>query len=246
MDKIRKEMKDMATSEEDVISYALFTQVAKRFFENRSKGGQMEPGQTPVRKESLSSREKTTTQAKVKTEETSAKEPVENNGGGVQISREVNDMNLQDIKELIKLINETAVNEVKLESEGMKISIKKGADREVNPVNQAPVLPEQAAGQVKENAAPTPAVKTEEKKLGLIPVVSPMVGTFYAAPAPDAPPYVKVGDQVKKGQTLCIIEAMKLMNKIDSEVDGEIVEIAVENGDSVEYGQTIFLIKEKK
>lgn len=74
-------------------------------------------------------------------------------------------------------------------------------------------------------------------------MVSPMVGTFYAAPSPDAMPYVKVGDMVRKGQTLCIVEAMKLMNKIESEVDGEIVEIAVNNAEPVEYGQPIFYIK---
>jgi oxaloacetate decarboxylase alpha subunit len=175
-----------------------------------------------------------------------AKIPVANNESGAEIAREVNEMNLQDIKELIKLINETDVNEVKLESEGIKISIKKGADREVNLINQEPALSSPVAIQVKDNVTPTPALKTEEKKLGLIPVVSPIVGTFYAAPAPEAPPYIKVGDQVKKGQTMCIVEAMKLMNKIDSEIDGEVVEIMVQNGDPVEYGQTLFLIKEKK
>ncbi|MDD4237838.1 MAG: acetyl-CoA carboxylase biotin carboxyl carrier protein [Desulfotomaculaceae bacterium] len=233
MDKIRKDAKDLATCEEDVISYALFTQVAKRFFENRSKVGQM------------ASYEPTENPAKDKTQATVAKVPVANDDGGAENAREVNEMNLQDIKELIKLINETAVNEVKLESEGMKISIKKGADREINPVPLAPAVPAAVAGQVKDTVASTPIVKTEEQKTGLLPVVSPMVGMFYSASAPEAPPYVKVGDEVKKGQTLCIIEAMKLMNKIDSEIDGQVVEIAVKNGEAVEYGQTIFLIKEK-
>lgn len=233
MDKIRKDAKDLATCEEDVISYALFTQVAKRFFENRSKVGQM------------ASYEPTENPAKDKTQATVAKVPVANDDGGAENAREVNEMNLQDIKELIKLINETAVNEVKLESEGMKISIKKGTDREINPVPLAPAVPAAVAGQVKDTVASTPIVKTEEQKTGLLPVVSPMVGMFYSASAPEAPPYVKVGDEVKKGQTLCIIEAMKLMNKIDSEIDGQVVEIAVKNGEAVEYGQTIFLIKEK-
>jgi len=237
MDKIRKEAKDLATCEEDVISYALFTQVAKRFLETRNKGGQLAPDPAPGRKENP---------AKDKAAEAPAKTPALNDDCGGETAREVNELNLQDIKELIKLINETAVNEVKLESEGMKISIKKGVDRELNPVSQTPaVSAPPVACKVKDETENPPTVKTEEKKTELIPVVSPMVGMFYAAPAPEAPPYVNVGDQVKKGQTLCIIEAMKLMNKIDSEIDGEIVEIAVKNGEPVEYGQTIFLIKEK-
>ena len=81
---------------------------------------------------------------------------------------------------------------------------------------------------------------------GLIPVVAPMVGTFYLAPAPDAAPYVKIGDKVKEGQTVCIIEAMKLMNEIEADVAGEIVDILVENGEPVEYGQTLFLIDPAK
>jgi oxaloacetate decarboxylase alpha subunit len=202
--------------------------------------------QTGVRKENPVIKEITETTAKEIDGKKAALVPISNNNRGAEQVREVNKMNLQDIKELIKLINETAVNEVKLENEGMKISIKKGSDREVNIVNHAPAPVTQAAAHVMDDVVTTPVVKSEEKKLELIPVVSPIVGTFYAAPAPDAPPYVKVGDQAKKGQTLCIIEAMKLMNKIDSEIDGEVVEISVKNGNPVEYGQTLFLIKEKK
>lgn len=245
MGKIREEAKDLATCEEDFISYALFPQVAKNFFETRSKGGQLAPHHATVREETSAAREKVETTVKDKAKETVEQASALNNDGGSEAAREENELNLQDIKELIKLINETAVNEVKLESEGMKISIKKGADREINPVTQAPVVPEPLDSQLKVDVVPSLTVKTEETKLGLIPVVSPMVGMFYSAPAPEAPPYVKVGDQVEKGQTLCIIEAMKLMNKIDSEAAGEVVEIAVRNGEPVEYGQTLFLIKEK-
>ena len=83
-----------------------------------------------------------------------------------------------------------------------------------------------------------------ENQPPLIPVTSPMVGTFYRSPGPEASPYVSVGEYISRGQTLCIIEAMKLMNKIDSEIEGEIAEITVENGSPVEYGQTLFLIKQ--
>lgn len=235
MDKIREEVKNLAASEEDVISYALFSQVAKRFLESRNKDGQIEPYQVPVNKEAAA--------AKDNTQKMVAKAPALNDNDRSETVREVDEMNLQDIKELIKLINETGVNEFKLESEGMKLSIKKGAEKEINPVSQAPAAVP-VVEKVKVDAEP-PAQKIVETKPELVPVVSPMVGMFYAAPAPDAPPYVKVGDQVKKGQTLCIIEAMKLMNKIESEIDGEVVEIPVKNGEPVEYGQTIFLIKEK-
>ncbi|MCL5290445.1 MAG: acetyl-CoA carboxylase biotin carboxyl carrier protein, partial [Firmicutes bacterium] len=84
----------------------------------------------------------------------------------------------------------------------------------------------------------------KDVKPGLTPVIAPMVGTFYNAPAPGAAPFVKAGDHVHHGQTLCIIEAMKLMNEIESEIKGEIINILVENGQPVEYGQTLFLIKE--
>lgn len=95
------------------------------------------------------------------------------------------------------------------------------------------------------------ATVTEEKKddvksdsiLQLKKILSPMVGTFYAKPSPDKPPYVQVGDMVKKGQTVCIIEAMKLMNEIESEVEGEIVECLVENEEMVEFGQPLFIVK---
>lgn len=228
MDNIRKEVADLATSEEDVISYALFAQVTKRFLEAR-ENGQLATSTSPVKNEAAS---------KDKKEKSS-------DGDATKTAREVNELNLQDIKELIKLINETAVNEFKLESDDMKIAIKKGPGSELTPAKQAPAAVTPVENQVKNEVETPPAQKIPEVKPELVPVVSPMVGMFYAAPAPDAPPYVKVGDQVKKGQTLCIIEAMKLMNKIDSEIDGEIVEIAVKNGEPVEYGQTIFLIKEK-
>jgi oxaloacetate decarboxylase alpha subunit len=229
MDKIRIEAKELATCEEDVISYALFPQVAKRFLEAR-KSGHMASG--------------IETRSKGNKEVIAAKASASNIDGDGKTAREVNELNFQDIKELIKLINDTSINEVKLETEGIKISIKKGTGSEISPVVQAPAVTA-APVAVKDEGEKPSTVEVLEKKPEHKPVVSPMVGVFYAAPAPDAPPYVKVGDQVKKGQTLCIIEAMKLMNKIESEIDGEIIEIAVKNGEPVEYGQTLFFIKEK-
>jgi acetyl-CoA carboxylase biotin carboxyl carrier protein len=93
-------------------------------------------------------------------------------------------------------------------------------------------------------SAAVPAQGSGEDRPGLTPVAAPMVGTYYDATSPESTPFVKVGDRVKKGQTLCIIEAMKLMNEISSEYEGEIVEIKVEKGQPVEYGQVMFLIEE--
>ena len=109
-------------------------------------------------------------------------------------------------------------------------------------VHQPPATPMvETAKLEKASAAETQAVVNENENLHKI--TSPMVGTFYSAPAPDAPPYVKKGDQVSNDSVVCIVEAMKLMNEIEAEVKGEIVEVLVENGQLVEYGQPLFLVK---
>ncbi|AEG15505.1 acetyl-CoA carboxylase, biotin carboxyl carrier protein [Desulfofundulus kuznetsovii DSM 6115] len=218
MDKIREEIKHLAKSEEDFISYALFPQVAKRFFENRNR-----PGHQPV----------------------DSTAPLRNGAREQKTGRkEDGSMNLQEIKELIKLIDQTAIAELSLESAGVKVAIRKAGAQGTMPApagEDSPVSPP-----ARETAAPpVPAPEKSIDTTGLTVIRAPMVGTFYRAPAPDAPPFVQVGDVVEKGQTLCIIEAMKLMNEIESEVAGEIVEILVENGQPVEYGQELFLIREK-
>jgi len=210
--KMREEIKDYMIQEEDLSTYAMFPQVALKFFENRKAG-------------------------KLGIQTTNGFEKIE----------EEEDMNLKDVKELIELIGRTDINELSLENDGVKISIKKGLAVMNNP---APVTPVAPAAEAPANVAcvqPTapaaaPVDAADEEKY--TPVVSPMVGTFYRAPAPDAPPFVEVGGKVTKGQTLCIVEAMKLMNEIESEVNGTIVKILVENGQPVEYGQTLFLIQE--
>lgn len=249
LERIRKEMKDLATCEEDVISYALFPQVGKRFLEERNRGGRKEPGPVSDRAEKvpLNQLQK---MAAARVEEKSsgpvpARGPAGQEPGGKGASKEERKMNLDDVRELIMLVNETGITEVKLESDGIKLAIKKGLDLKAGPGSSVPA--EQAlaipSGQ-KETGSSMPEQTETKDQAALIPVISPIVGTFYRSPSPEAPPYVSVGEYIKKGQTLCIIEAMKLMNKIDSEVEGEIVEITVENGSPVEYGQTIFLIKQ--
>lgn len=156
-------------------------------------------------------------------------------------------MKFQHIKELIELIDNKEISSVDIEKEGFKISIKKGMV--VNPHNEPVVYMEKSINtphiEMKKVDNVVEDIKEEEKELDNAFVVkSPIVGTFYSAPSPDVSDYVKVGDKVTKGDTLCIIEAMKLMNEIDSEVTGEIVEILVENEDIVEYGQPLFKIKQ--
>ena len=162
-------------------------------------------------------------------------------------------MNIQEIRQLIRIVEKSGIDELELEEEGRKIRIRKNQNNVVvaSPQNGASVqyaLPPAGA------AAPPPAAPASapaETASGESPadsdkyyeVRSPMVGTFYRAPAPDAAPYVEVGDTVSPGQTLCIIEAMKLMNEIQSEVSGKIAKILVENAQPVEYNQVLFLIE---
>ncbi len=253
MEKLRNELLGLVSSEEDVISYALFPQVARRFFEFR-KNGKYREEQPAARKESLLKLEKAlpaipekpVTQKKASL---TVKEKVPPKQAAVETERqgadkEVDELNLSDVKDLIKFVDETDIAEVSLESAGVKLSIRKGNFHafEAAPRAEAPRARLPLAEKAEPGAAPD---KTKEEYApGLTPVLAPMVGTYYDSASPETPPYVKVGDRVKKGQTLCIIEAMKLMNEIKSELEGEIVEVKAEKGQPVEYGQILFLIKE--
>lgn len=166
---------------------------------------------------------------------------------------------LSEIKELIKLVDTTSVQELEIENEGSRLLIRKPNKTESvvvthapaaphNPyiTAHAPVAPVQAQPQAQEapQAPQAPAAAPAgDPAAGLHRITSPMVGTFYAASAPGAAPYVNIGDRVGEKTTVCIVEAMKLMNPIEAEVKGEIVDILVENGQLVEYGQTLFLVK---
>ncbi|MFA5353545.1 MAG: acetyl-CoA carboxylase biotin carboxyl carrier protein [Thermodesulfovibrionales bacterium] len=143
-------------------------------------------------------------------------------------------MEMDDLKELIGLLKETDITELQVEKEGVRVRIKREKF-------YAPL-------EVHHTAAPD---RRESKKDAEIPdeaegrlltVTSPIVGTFYRSPSPDAAPFADVGTKVKKGQVICIIEAMKLMNEIESEFDGVVVRALVENGQPVEYGEPLFLI----
>jgi acetyl-CoA carboxylase biotin carboxyl carrier protein len=157
-------------------------------------------------------------------------------------------MTLDEIKQLIEFIKGQDLNEFELEQEGFKIRIKSGQNHHVvavAPQAAMPIVPVAAAAQAVPAPAMTPAAQAAADDDGgeLCIVKSPIVGTFYRAAEPGAKAFVSVGDTVRKGQVLCIIEAMKLMNEIDSEYDGEITSIYIENGQAVQYGERLFAIK---
>jgi acetyl-CoA carboxylase biotin carboxyl carrier protein len=161
-------------------------------------------------------------------------------------------MNLKELKELIEFLIEKDIAEFELERGDVKIKIKRAGEHTV--VYTHGEMPRPAAGAVPElrqtaaatsPAAPPPApVEVVPEDLQI--VKSPIVGTFYEAPSPGAPPFVKVGDTVEVGQVLCIVEAMKLLNEIESDVAGEIVKKMGSNGQPIEYGQELFAIRAKK
>ncbi len=147
-------------------------------------------------------------------------------------------MTLDEIKELIEFIKAHELSEFEFEKDGVKVRIKTGGAHHVVAMPQAPAVLAAPVAPAVAAAAPAAAEGSE-----LAIVKSPIVGTFYRAAEPDAKAFVSVGDAVRKGQVLCIIEAMKLMNEIDSEYDGEVVSIYVENGQAVQYGERLFAIR---
>ena len=150
------------------------------------------------------------------------------------------DFNL--IKKYVKLFEESNISELEIEQDSARIKISKKIDAPIHVQQshiQMPPQPENAAT-VPKSEAPQPK---EEKNHKVKEIKSPIVGTFYRAPGPDADPYAKVGDTVSVGTVLCIIEAMKLMNEIESDISGKIVKILVENGKPVEYNQPLMLIE---
>jgi acetyl-CoA carboxylase biotin carboxyl carrier protein len=148
-------------------------------------------------------------------------------------------LDIDEIRKLIQLVKRTGIGELEVSEGGRTVRISAGHPA---PAPAAQVVVPAAPAATPAPAAAAPAAAPAPAEDRLVKVVSPMVGTFYRAPAPDADPYVEVGDRVDAGQTVCIIEAMKLMNEIESEVRGRVAKIAVENGQPVEYGQVLFLI----
>jgi oxaloacetate decarboxylase alpha subunit len=154
-------------------------------------------------------------------------------------------MNLKEIKDLIELLKDTDIAELEIERSGVKVRLRKGGDVTFHSAMPrleyphaaivAPAMVDASAQAAEKAAGPS--------RTNQVQVTSPIVGTFYRSASPDKPAYASVGDAVKTGQVLCIIEAMKLMNEIESEATGKIVQILVENGQPVEYGQPLFVIE---
>lgn len=212
----KEELKDLTDNIDDIVSYALFPQVAKKFLEAREKG-------QIVRESHLN---------EVKNAQSSTRESIQNMSG----NKDGENMNINEIKILISEVNKSSISELSIKSEGMELKIKK---------NQEGIIQEKAfvsSSQTEESFVVAPIEESEVLEGTM--VKAPMVGTFYMASAPDADPYVKVGQNIKVGDTLCIVEAMKLMNEIESEVNGRVVKVLVEDGSPVEYGQDLFLIEE--
>jgi acetyl-CoA carboxylase biotin carboxyl carrier protein len=165
-------------------------------------------------------------------------------------------MDLQYLKKLLKIFDDSTAEDLEIEEKGIKLKISKNKEDKVNGnvpiINLSGALPSNQNYQPQhQHVQPTttpsqpsaPAETKVETSVGLHEIKAPMVGTYYAAPSPDSEDFVKVGQKIKKGQTLCIVEAMKLMNEIESDIDGEIVKILSSDTEAVEYNQVLFHIK---
>ncbi len=225
-EKAKEETASIAESDEDILTYILFPQVALKFFEYRKHKDQEdipqitssdEVGEELIRDEIEVMRRPV---VKIK------KRPVR--GGD-------DEMNIDEIRELILLLDQTSIADLELQKDDCRLSLHKANSGTPAPVNTS-----------KGKVGGTPALEEKEAEISsetAIEVLSPMVGTFYSSASPDSEPYVKIGDHVEAGQTLCILEAMKLFNEIKSDFAGAIVDILAENAEPVEFGQTLFIIE---
>lgn len=158
-------------------------------------------------------------------------------------------MDIKEIQNLIKFVAKSGASEVKLEMDDVKITIKTGSDSDTTIVHQVPAVPQiPQAPQVAQPAAAQPAAPAQESAAPAsddskyITIKSPIIGTFYRKPSPDKPLFVEVGQTIAEGDVLCIIEAMKLFNEIESEVSGKVVKILVDDSSPVEFDQPLFLV----
>jgi acetyl-CoA carboxylase biotin carboxyl carrier protein len=156
-------------------------------------------------------------------------------------------MDLKEIQNLIKFVAKSGASEVKLEMDDIKITIKTGSEHDTTIVQQVPMQAAPVAQQPVQNPVPAateapvaPAATSEDSKY--ITIKSPIIGTFYRKPSPDKPVFVEVGTEIKESDVLCVIEAMKLFNEIESEVSGKIVKVLVDDASPVEFDQPLFLV----
>jgi oxaloacetate decarboxylase alpha subunit len=212
--------------EEDILTYALFPQVALKFFEYRQ-------GRSHEDIPQISSRDEV--RDDLLKEKPAVKLPSAGRTSEMQ-SRGDNEMNIDEIRELMLMLDQTSIAELELQKDDYRLSLRKTCSAAGQDKPAPAAVGDGGAAPVKEENLPV-------DNQNVVEVVAPMVGTFYSSPAPDAPAFVKLGDRVDPGQTLCILEAMKLMNEIKSEAAGTIVDILVRNAEAVEYGQALFLIE---
>ena len=220
-EKAREESANLAKSDEDILTYALFPQVARKFFEyrnNRAEGADLISHSEQDKKPQP------------------AAPPAKPAQKAIKSDKGNEDMNVESIRELILLLDETSLAELEYEGPEFRLNLRKGLKKG----SEAGLSQDQPVAEKPGN--PKKSKKEASLNQDLIQVIAPMVGTFYRSPSPESPPFVEVGNYIEAGQTLCIVEAMKLMNEIKSEVKGRIVEILVENAQAVEYGQVMFLI----
>ncbi|WP_141432172.1 acetyl-CoA carboxylase biotin carboxyl carrier protein [Bacillus sp. 03113] len=155
-------------------------------------------------------------------------------------------LNLHELKEVISMMNESHIQKLYVEHDGTKVLI----DKTNHPLSESVIQPKKEMEALPQEKTVEPVLKTEEKDTSAAPqdqihqIVSPMVGTFYSRPDEGSEPYIKIGDIVDEGKVVCLIEAMKLFNEVESEIKGEVVEVLVKDGQVVEYGQALFLIKQ--
>lgn len=154
-------------------------------------------------------------------------------------------MRISFIKQLINIVEISNINEIEITRFGTKIKISKISQKKSNiELKDSTEKPEELP-EIKEKIEEEKIEPKKEKEDNMHTITSPMVGTFYRAPAPDAPPYIETGDQIKKGDVVCIIEAMKIMNEIESDISGEVVDVLVSNEEPVEFNQGLFKIRKK-
>ncbi|HBG22060.1 MAG TPA: acetyl-CoA carboxylase biotin carboxyl carrier protein [Peptococcaceae bacterium] len=254
-EKKKEEIKELVESNEDYITYALFPAVTRKYFEYRKKvrSGEVPPPQfLEEETQGLTPGKPAAKQGSASAVQNPSRSHAEDGQRSSRSHAEDGKMNIDDVKDLIKMVDHANINEVQVTTAGMKVAIRKGVsgtavESEQMMIDQGPepIAVETAKTNTKANTMEAEAETVEKERVAqtnLIEVTAPMVGTYYRAPAPDAPSFVEVGSTIKEGDTLCIIEAMKLMNEIEAECEGEIVDILVDNAEPVEYGQVLLLI----
>jgi len=150
-------------------------------------------------------------------------------------------LDLTELRELLTALNQTDISELTLKADDFELTVRRGSRVETPPIAPSPI-PTPTIAPPPEPVKPETPIAPPVNDRKLVDVVSPIVGTFYRSPSPDEPPFVDVGTRIQKGQVVCIIEAMKVMNEIEAEVSGEIVEVLAHNGQPVEYGQPLMRV----